>query len=80
MNSHDVATTVTDRAEVEGLWTEDHTAKHLGLSLFHLRRLRASGDGPPNIRLPGGRWGLIRYDPAEVRAWTRRFAESRGTH
>jgi predicted DNA-binding transcriptional regulator AlpA len=58
-------------AHQEGLMTEKELAAFLGLSLSSVKRLRASGDGPPFVRI--GR--AIRYDPEAVREWLRQREE-----
>lgn len=55
----------------EGLMSEKELARFLGISLSSVKRLRASGEGPPFVRI--GR--VVRYDPEQVRAWLREREE-----
>jgi excisionase family DNA binding protein len=56
----------------EEMLTEQAVARILGVSVSTVRRLRASGEGPPSIRV-GKR--AIRYRRADVEAWLRRRGE-----
>jgi excisionase family DNA binding protein len=56
----------------EELITEQELARLLSVSLSTVKRLRASGEGPPVIRI-GKR--AIRYRRSDVQAWLRRQAE-----
>jgi hypothetical protein len=62
----------------EPLWTEDHVADYLAISVETLRRWRRKHTGPPAFQLVGdagpGR-SVIRYDPQAVRAWLNERAE-----
>jgi hypothetical protein len=52
----------------EGLWDAKQTRAFLKVSERTWRRLR----GIPRVLLPGiGERPIVRYDPAEVRAWVR---------
>ena len=55
----------------EELITEQELARLLSVSLSTVKRLRASGEGPP-VRI-GKR--AIRYRRSDVQAWLRRQAE-----
>jgi hypothetical protein len=48
-------------------WTNEDLAERYQVSLRTVRHWRFTGTGPPGIRIGG----LVRYDPAEVRAWER---------
>jgi excisionase family DNA binding protein len=52
--------------------TEAAVARLLAVSLSTVKRLRASGEGPPAIKV-GKR--AIRYRRSDVEAWLRRRAE-----
>jgi excisionase family DNA binding protein len=54
------------------LMTEAAVARLLAVSLSTVKRLRASGEGPPAIKV-GKR--AIRYRRSDVEAWLRRRAE-----
>jgi prophage regulatory protein len=56
----------------EEMLTEPEVARLLGVSLSTVKRLRASGEGPPVIKV-GKR--AIRYRRRDVEAWLRRRVE-----
>jgi hypothetical protein len=54
---------------------EKVAAERLGVSVFTLRKWRASGRGPRYVKMPGanrrgrGRAGLVRYRPEDLEAF-----------
>jgi len=56
----------------EDMLTEAEVARMLGVSLSTVKRLRASGEGPPSIRV-GKR--ALRYRRSDVEAWLQRRGE-----
>ena len=54
---------------MSGTLTTRELADRLGVSTRTVERWRASGDGPPFLRLTRG--GPVRYPVADVEAWER---------
>lgn len=51
--------------ESERLWTKRELAEYLGITVRSVERMAV-----PRITLPGtGRKPIVRFDPAQVRAW-----------
>jgi hypothetical protein len=48
-------------------WTNEDLAERYQVSISTIRHWRFTRTGPPGTRING----LVRYDPAEVRAWER---------
>lgn len=49
----------------ERLWTKKEVAEYLGVTTRSVERL-----GVPRVAMPArGRRPIVRYDPAEVKAW-----------
>jgi predicted DNA-binding transcriptional regulator AlpA len=58
--------------EGEELMTEAELARFLSVSLSTVKRLRATGEGPPSIRIAKR---AIRYRRADVEDWLRKRAD-----
>lgn len=58
-----------DEPDLEPLWTTRQTAEYLNVGTSTLFEWRRDGYGPPPIVLKPGKGGVVRYDPATVRAW-----------
>ncbi len=71
----DTASNIGGRPSPAGLWRPSHAADYLGMTVRTLERWRRAGKGPAWQRFPGGRYGIIRYDPNVVREWARAQTE-----
>lgn len=60
----------------EKLWTQKEAAARLGVSVSYLRASGCPKTFLPSLK-PGGR-PIIRYSPAEVAEWLRKFHSDRG--
>jgi hypothetical protein len=69
--THDCA---PEKAAYESLWTSSETCIFLNISRSQLHALSHSEHGLTAYRVGG----VLRYDPADVRAWLRENAVVRG--
>ena len=66
MTTHTAISDTTSVHDIPVLMTIEEVARHLGVTVRHVRRLVAER------RIPFVKWGhLLRFDPGEIASWLR---------